>query len=368
MPRYPDVLVRPARRAPRVLLTAGAALAIGGCGGGASTAAGSGASPVRVPAGAGTTKSAAVGGGPRRSLDVPVTGIPVNRWQARPPALLSRSEVSAARIGRMAYVVGGFASDLRATAAVERVDLRTGRWTKSAPLPQPLNHMNAVAYGGALYVVGGYTGSSDTSTGASRAFWRFVPGGRRWQRMPDAPLARAAAGAAVVGHRLYVAGGRSDTRPTLASVEIFDFQDGRWTAGPPLRRAREHVAAVATAGAVWLLGGRAAGQGFSDVERLASGARAWRQMPPMPLARSSFQAVFAKGRIVVAGGEDASTTFSEVDTLSPSGRAWHRSVPLPAPRHGFGLVAAGPLVWVIEGGPRAGLTTSDSVQRIRIGQ
>jgi hypothetical protein len=294
-------------------------------------------------------------------------GVPVGRWTNQPPPRLSRGEVSAALVGGAVYVVGGFGTDARSTAAVERLDPESGRWSISRPLPQPLNHMSAVGYGGDLYVVGGYAQAGDTSAGAVRSFWRFDPASGRWTRMPDAPLARAAAGAAVLGHRLYVAGGRSDTLTTIATLAIFDFDTGRWSLGPPLHHSREHVAAVAAAGAVWLLGGRALGQGnFADVERYRPGDAAWQRMAPMPIARSGFQAVFANGRIVTVGGEGPAGTIGEVDALNPATGRWSRLRDLPTPRHGLGLVALGPLVYAIEGGPQPGLTTSRVVQRLRV--
>ncbi len=106
----------------------------------------------------------------------------------------------------------------------------------------------------------------------------------------------------------------------------------RWSLGPPLRHAREHVAAVAAGGAVWLLGGRALGQGnFADVERLRPGAAAWQVMPPMPLARSSFQAVAVAGMVVVVGGEGPGGTFAEVDAMDPASGSLDAAPRSPAP-------------------------------------
>ena len=301
--------------------------------------------------------------GPRA---LPLTGIPVDRWVTLAPSPHWRSEVSAALVGDTAYVVGGFDINLHTTGLVERFDLRTGHWSASRPLPQPLNHMSAVGFGGSLYVVGGYSLASDTSAGSVRTFWRFDPRQDTWTAMPPAPLARAAAGAAVLGHRLYVAGGRSDTQTTISTLAIFDFDTQTWSLGPPLHHAREHLAGVAAAGAVWMLGGRALGQGnFADVERYRPGASSWQRMPAMPIARSSFQAVAAGGKIVTVGGEGA-TTFGEVDQLDPSTGTWARLADLPTPRHGLGLVADGPLVFAIDGGPQPGLTGSRVVQRLRV--
>jgi Kelch motif len=302
-----------------------------------------------------------------RAQNLRLAGVPIGRWTTQPEAPLSRGEVSAALIGNVAYVVGGFNTSGHTIGAVERLDLRSGRWSTSPPLPEPLNHMSAVGYGGQLYVVGGYSQAGDTSAGAVRSFWRFDPSTGRWSTMPAEPLARAAAGAAVLGHRLYVAGGRSDTLTTISTLAIFDFDTGTWSQGPPLHHAREHVAAAAANGAVWLLGGRALGQGnFTDVERYQPGATAWQQMSPMPIARSGFQAVAVNRKIITVGGENAAATIGEVDQLDPTTGHWSRLPDLPTPRHGLGVVADGPLVLTIEGGPQPGLTTSRAVERLRV--
>jgi hypothetical protein len=296
-----------------------------------------------------------------------LTGIPVGRWMDGRSAPTLRGEVSAALVGHTAYVVGGFDESGRTTATVQRLDLRNGRWSTSTRMPEPLNHMSAVGYDGRLYVVGGYSQPGDTSAGAISGFWRFDPATGRWSAMPAAPLARAAAGAAVLGHRLYVAGGRSDSLTTISTLAIFDFDTGKWSLGPPLHHPREHVAAVAADGAMWVLGGRALGQGnFTYVERYRPGASGWQQLPPMPVARSGFQAVAVGGTIVVVGGEGPAGTIGEVDRLDPRTGRWSRLPELPTPRHGLGLVADGPLVFAIDGGPHPGLTTSTVVQRLRV--
>ncbi len=299
---------------------------------------------------------------------LPLGNIAVGRWVALPEAPTPRGEVAAARIGDEVYVVGGFDAAGHSSDVVQRVDLRTQRWSTVAPMPQPLNHMNAVSFGGKLYVVGGYGGPGDTSTGAVRGFWRYDPATGKWASMPDAPVARAAAGAAVLGHRLYVAGGRNDVTSALSSLAVFDFDSGRWTLGPSLAHPREHLAAVAADGAIWALGGRALGLGsFTYVERYTPGSATWQSMPPLPVARSGFEAVTAAGGIVVVGGENGTQTVGEVDRLDLRTARWSPLAALPVPRHGLGVVADGPLVFAIDGGPQAGLTTSRIVSRLRVG-
>src|SRR5205823_2707822 len=97
---------------------------------------------------------------------------PRDRWTTLPGSRLVRTEVSAARLGRFAYVLGGFDEATgQTTARVERLDLVSRRWTLGHSLPIALNHASAFAYGGDLYVLGGYASVSDTSTSATNAFW-----------------------------------------------------------------------------------------------------------------------------------------------------------------------------------------------------
>jgi Kelch motif len=302
----------------------------------------------------------------RASMSLPVAGIPVGRWAGLRAAPNSRGEVSAARLGDFVYVVGGFDAAGHTTPEVQRMNLRSERWNAVSAMPEALNHMSAVAYRGQLYVVGGYASPGDTSTDAVRSFWRYDPRSGRWQAMPDAPIPRAAAGAAVLGHRLYVVGGRNDATAALSSLAIFDFDTGRWSLGPSLAHAREHVAAVAAGGSIWALGGRELGVSYTYVERYRPGAPAWQSMPSMPVARSGFQAVSVGDAIVVVGGEDGAATVPQVDRLDlPTGR-WAPLADLPVARHGLGVVADGPLVFAIDGGPQPGLTTSRLVTRLRV--
>jgi len=94
---------------------------------------------------------------------------------------------------------------------------------------------------------------------------------RAARRPLDAPARRAVrarrARRGVVGGRLYVAGGaRAGT--ALRTLEIYSIAAKRWTAGPPMQVAREHLAGAVLGGDFYALAGRAAGRGdFKVVER-----------------------------------------------------------------------------------------------------
>ncbi|TMM01117.1 MAG: hypothetical protein E6G02_13050 [Actinobacteria bacterium] len=92
----------------------------------------------------------------------------------------------------------------------------------------------AASAAGRLYVVGGY--------GAERSAFAFFRG--RWHGLRRLPAPRAAAGAAVVGRRLYVVGGVVAPGRLAPRMLVLDLLTGRWSFAPGLS-PREHLAVTA---------------------------------------------------------------------------------------------------------------------------
>jgi N-acetylneuraminic acid mutarotase len=288
-----------------------------------------------------------------------------DRWTALRPASIARTEVAAARVGRFAYVVGGFErSSGRTTAAVERYDLRRDRWRTVRPMPVALNHPTAVAYRGRVYVHGGYAGEAglEQPTGV---LLRYDPERDRWRRLPAAPTPRAAHATAVIGDRLYAAGGANDSG-SLSSLEIYDFRRARWSRGPSLPGpARNHTTGVASGGRLYVLAGRDA-ENFTAAARYDPRRRAWRELPPLQTARGGIaSARLRDGRIVVFGGErlePGGTTIAEVELFDPRTERWRSLPDMLTPRHGLGGVALGNRVYSFAGGTSPGFSFSPAVE------
>ena len=285
------------------------------------------------------------------------------RWRTLARSTLARTEVAAARIGEGAYVVGGFAAPDGATSAVvERYDLRRDRWTRVRPIPQAVNHAATVAYNGALYVIGGYTAGSGLAA-ETGALWRYQPTADRWTKLRSAPTALVAG---VIGDRLYVAGGARGGA-ALATLEIYDFKRRRWSRGPAMRTAREHLAGTVHGGAFYVLAGRAGGlNNFGVAERYVPARRRWERLPALRKARGGSAAATVAGRIVVVGGEKRTGTIAEVESFDPRTRRWRFEPRLKTPRHGLGAVAHRGRVLVLEGGPTPGLAYSDVAEALRV--
>jgi N-acetylneuraminic acid mutarotase len=263
-------------------------------------------------------------------------------------------------------VVGGFerASDAT-TAAVERYDIRRNRWTRVRPMPLALNHPAAVTYRGDLYVHGGYTGASDLSA-PTGALLRYDPERRRWRRLPSSPTPRAAHAVAVIGGRLFAAGGANESG-ALRSLEIYDFERRRWSSGPdfPFGPARNHTTGVAAGGHFYVIAGRDSGN-FTAVERYDPRRRTWEDVPDLRTPRGGIaSARLRDGRIVVFGGENLApggTTIAAVELFDPRTRRWSTLPSMRTPRHGLGGVALGRRVYAIQGGVEPGFSFSNAIE------
>jgi non-specific serine/threonine protein kinase len=232
-------------------------------------------------------------------------------------------------------------------------------------MPVALNHAVAAAYRGDLYVMGGYA----SATGLDReiaGLFRYRPSRDRWSRLPNAPTRRAAHAMGVIGDKLYVAGGARGGRP-LRSVAIYDFRRRRWSTGPRMHFAREHLAGAVAGGFFYVLAGRAAGEGnFAVAERYDPRRRRWQRLPEMSKPRGGIAAAAVGRRVVVFGGEEGAGTIGSVELYDPARRRWSDLPDMLTPRHGLGGVSLGRRVFAIEGGPMPGLHYSDAIEALDV--
>lgn len=293
-------------------------------------------------------------------------------WTSLEPGPRERTEVGAGRVGGYIYVVGGFTPPLMETTdEVARYDIVTNSWSTIPPLPVAVNHAAVAAAGGRcagqLYVYGGYTENGNLA-GEVDALQRFDPRTGAWTRLPGSGVARGAATLAPVGCSLYAIGGATGGAAQKL-VQIYDIRRGTWRPGPSLRVAREHLGSVAIGRRILVLGGRAGGGNLDAVEELDTRTGKWKRRPPIPTARSGFGAVVVRGWAVVVGGEELTPgghTIRPVEAFDPRSRRWRTLPGLTTPRHGLGVVARGPRIFALEGGPEPGGSFSSVVESLRV--
>lgn len=269
-----------------------------------------------------------------------------------------RHENSFVECGGKLYVLGG-----RGERPVEEYDPKTNSWTKLADAPMEIHHFQAISYQNEIWVVGALTGGYPHETpipnilifnpknktwrdgpklpenryrGSAGVFVRndkiymvcgiqdghwdgFVgwfdeldPKTGKWTTLTDAPRARDHVSAAMVGDRLYLAGGRTSNAKigkvidtTIKEVDYYDFTTKTWTtidAGIPTERAGNSNLGIGPY--LVVMNGESGVQvpAHAEVEVLDTRSNTWGKLPNLNQGRHGTGAAFLDGKIYVAAG------------------------------------------------------------------
>lgn len=295
----------------------------------------------------------------------------IGRWSSGPPAPTKRTEVTAAALRGKIYLIGGFEEPsltnipgLTISGRVEVYDPAAGRWNSIAPLPVGLHHAGAAVIGDRLYVAGGFTRSFLSVWHPVSTLYVYDPDQDSWSEGPSMPTARGALAVAVLDGKLYAIGGYGESR-NEGAVEAFDPETRRWSAKAPLPTPRDHLAAAAAAGRLYAIAGRIErdyGQNLGVTDVYDPAADRWTTGPPLPTPRSGMTAGVIADTIYILGGEAPEGTFRHNEAFSPALGRWSTMAPMPTGRHGLGSAVLNDRLYVLSGGPKPGGSYSDATE------
>ncbi len=118
-----------------------------------------------------------------------------------------------AALGNTIYVFGGELANGHQTAAIQAIDVATGRATVVGHLPRALAHASAVVLDGRIYLLGGSVGGTATD-----AILGFTPANMSTNPAGHLPIAVSNAAAATLGGVSYLVGGIGLHGAPLADV------------------------------------------------------------------------------------------------------------------------------------------------------
>ena len=247
----------------------------------------------------------------------------VDTWRPGPPLPQPESDAVGVSLDGAIYLFGGGEGDAIRRDALE---LRGDRWTPvpDAELPAPRLYANAAVEGGWVYLLGGLPNAHDY-TSASTTFWRWRPGEKGWQSLPDLPgPGRINFAMASVGGEIYVFGGATGAGANgvrnLNDAYRYNPGTRRWQRLPDLPVANRSWWAVGLGHSALLLAGYT-NDYASAVYRFipGEGARAEGRLP-RGLADIKF---FRIGdRVVGTGGEAGPGIRGHWTMEAPLPRGW----------------------------------------------
>ncbi len=263
--------------------------------------------------------------------------------QPLPDLISVRQEHAVVALAGEIYVIGGFTPMV--TGSVEAFNPATETWRAVASLPTPLHHANAASIDGRIYVAGFYLGGSFTS--ADPRVRAYDPAGDTWSERTAMPAGseRASACVAALDGKLYLFGGARAS--TVADASVYDVASDSWQALPPLPEPREHCAAGAIGGSIYIASGRAGGiGGFQPSTWQFDPATAtYTPRAPISTPRGGTAGAVLAGRLIIFGGEGnpeptSLGVFTNIEAYDPASDSWQALAPMLLPRHGFGAATS----------------------------
>jgi N-acetylneuraminic acid mutarotase len=307
-----------------------------------------------------------------RAADVGVTDVRTDAgWTSLPPlAGGPRQETGVAALDGKIYVVGGFNLAGVIVPIVESYDPASRTWSTVAPVPRAMHHANTAAVGGKLYVVGALV---DATFRAIGDVYAYDPASNSWSMKTALPggQERGAGGVAVIGTKIYLAGGYRNGNG-VADFTSYDTAADAHASLPPLAQASDHVVAGAVNGVVYAIGGRFGGITglLGRVVAFDPAAGSWSEKAPMITPRGGAAAAVVRDRIVVAGGEGntaaSSGVFPQVEVFVPASNSWYSMPNMRTPRHGTGGASIGNTFYVPGGAAVQAFGASAEVESIEL--
>jgi N-acetylneuraminic acid mutarotase len=208
-------------------------------------------------------------------------------------------------------------------------------WAERAPTPNQRASEHAVTVdGGRLYALGGF--------GGQRSLLRYDRGANAWSALPNLPAGRDHLAAFAIDGGVYMIGGSANgSGDQSTSAFRFDLGSQTWEARPELAWMYGSHAAV-------LHGNAYIGDVDGSLQQYAPRARSVRRIaPPDFTPRDHSQVVAFLDEIWVIAGRGAET--SSVAIFDPVSERWRAGPSIAAPRGGFAAAAVGDRI-VIGGG------------------
>jgi len=287
----------------------------------------------------------------------------ISRWSTRANLIAANSEMGVAELNGKIYVLGGYPASRVTVNTVQVYDAISNVWQLGPPLLLGVNHSMPAVANGKIYVIGGQT---DTGSAYVNDVQEFNPATSNWTSRAVMPTARSAGAAAVLGDRVYVAGGRP---PRGNDFAVYNATSNTWQTLPNLPTQRNHIAACAIDGKIYVVGGRLAA-GFQSamtniLEMFDPNLNQWTTRAPMPTTRGGINGVAANGNFFVFGGEGPNGVFDEMEMYAPTQNRWYRLEPLPVAVHGVtGSVLLNDWIHLPGGGTSTGGSSGATLHQV----
>jgi len=276
-----------------------------------------------------------------------------------------REDCSFVEVNHLFYLLGG-----RGIKPVDVFDSETNTWQHKGNTPLELHHFQAVAYGDKIYVVGGMTGNYPHEKPLENIYI-YDTQKDEWQKGPEMPpnRLRGSGGTVIYKGKIYLVCGIQDGHfdGTVTWMDEFDPTTGKWNILPDAPHARDHFNAVVIGHQLYLAGGRRTSAKTNQVVQLTVpevdvfdfGKQLWSTLPAsqnIPTQRAGCAALSYKNKLIVIGGESVAQREShhEVEAFDIKTGIWLKLPGLVIGRHDTGALVFKGKIYIVAGSANSG--------------
>jgi N-acetylneuraminic acid mutarotase len=147
-----------------------------------------------------------------------------NKWTMKSPMPVSQIGARAIVIKKLIYVIGGNTPDQFYTPIVQTYDVSTDSWNNAAPMLVGKSEVSAAKIGKIIIAADGYSNNGDT--GDNEAYQIST---NTWSPLAADPSPRNGACTGAINHVLYVSDGNDYSSGTVNVNESYDPKTNAWT-------------------------------------------------------------------------------------------------------------------------------------------
>ncbi len=285
---------------------------------------------------------------------IPATGVPEKR-----------EDCSFVEVNGLFYLLGG-----RGIKPVDVFDPKTNTWQRKGNDPMEIHHFQAVAYKSKIYIIGGMTGGFPHEKPLENIYI-YDTQTDQWQKGPEMPAGRlrGSGGTVVYNDKIYIVCGIQDGHytGTVAWMDEFDPETGKWRVLPDAPHARDHTHAVLIGHQLYIAAGRVTSMKTQQIMQLTIPEvdvfdfkkQAWITLPAsanIPTVRGGGTIVAYKNKMVVIGGEtiEQQESHHDVEAFDTKSATWTKWPPLVTGRHDTQAITYKGKIYIAAGSAKQG--------------
>ncbi len=286
----------------------------------------------------------------------------------------ARHECSFVQAGDKFYLFGGRENP----TTLDVYDYQAKSWSQiSNSAPQEFNHFQALEYQGLIWVIGAFKTNAFPEEVPADYVWAYNPATDEWIQGPEVPNGRKRGSAGLVVHndKFYIISGNTigHAGGYIPWFDMFDPATGAWTVLADAPRPRDHFHAAVIGDKLYVAGGRLSGTPggnpgnvfaplIAEVDVYDFTTETWSTAPDLPTPRAAASVAVLDNELYLIGGEigvdlqgkAVNDAVSTTEAFDPATGTWSSKPDLLTKRHGTQAIVSGNGIHVTAGSSTKG--------------